>query len=209
MNAPRLRANDPGQGRRAAWLLLLVPAIALAAEPVTEQPADPAPAQARPEREIPIEEIEVIGERSTISLIYEIQQAEVQMYEMFNALNSTDDFDVICRDVVHTGTLIPTWECDAGFMTRERFLNTQEFLQFGTIPKTDEDMYFENRDKVEALNAEMKALAKENPDLARAMLDLHAKRERLEEMERRKREETKGFFRRLFGKDDDQDVQGQ
>ena len=157
------------------------------------------------ERERAIEEIEVIGERSLINLQIEIREAEVQMFDIFNDLNSTDDFDVNCRNVTHTGTLIPTWECDAGFMTRERFQNTQDFLQFGTIPKTDEQMYWENRHRVEALNAEMLALAKENPALAEAMLDLHAKRQRMEAAQQRKREQTKGFFSRLFGNDSDED----
>lgn len=160
-------------------------------------------ASAQDGAELPIEEIEVIGERSLISLEHEIRETEVQMYEMFNDLNSNDDFDVTCRDVIHTGTLIPTWECDAGFMTRERFQNTQDFLQFGFIPRTDEQMYWENRHKVEALNAEMIALAKENPELARAMLDLHAKRQRMEELQRQKREDTGRFFRRLFGRGED------
>jgi hypothetical protein len=154
-----------------------------------------------PER--PIEEIQVIGERSLITLQNEIRADEVQMYELFNDLNSNDDFDVTCRNITHTGTLIPTWECDAGFMTRERFQNVQDFLQSGFIPKTDEQMYWENRHKVAALNAEMIALAKENPALARAMLDLHAKRQRMEELQLGKRENTGRFFRRLFGREED------
>ena len=51
-------------------------------------------------------------------------------------------------------------------MTRERFRGTQDYLQFGFIQKTDEELYWENRDRVEALNAEMLSLAKENPGLA-------------------------------------------
>lgn len=151
----------------------------------------------------PIEEIEVIGERSLLLLENEIREVEVQMFEIFNDLNSSDDFDVTCRNITHTGTLIPTWECDAGFMTRERSQNVQDFLQSGFIPRTDEQMYWENRHKVEALNAEMIALAKENPALARAMLDLHAKRQRMEELQLRKRENTGRFFRRLFGREED------
>ena len=176
-------------------VLSLMISFAMAAEQV----ADPSSEQAARER--PIEEISVVGERSTLFLLEEIKNAEVLMYDIFNDLNSTDDFDVNCRNVTHTGTLIPEWECDSGFMTRERFQNTQDFLQFGFMPKSDEEMYWENREKVAALNAEMLSLAKENPELAEAMLELNAKRQRLEEMESRKREKTKGFFSRLLGKD--------
>jgi len=183
--------------------LLLVHTTGMTAEPVDNQTAEAQAAPARPAREIPIEEIEVIGERSTISLLHEIRDTEVRMFEMYNELNANDDFDVTCRDVVHTGTLIPEWECDVGFMRRERFNNMQDFFLIGGVPRSDEDMYWENRDKLEALNAEMLALAKETPPLARAMLDLHAKRQQLEAMEARRREKTKGFFKRLFGKDED------
>ena len=88
-------------------------------------------------------------------------------------------------------------------MTRERFRGTQDYLQFGFIQKTDEELYWENRDRVEALNAEMLSLAKENPALAEAMLDLNAKKQRLEAIESGKRESTKGFFSRLLGRDED------
>ena len=178
------------------------PFIEASIEPI-ELAADEQATQTQAARERPIEEISVVGERSALFLLEEIKNAEVLMYDIFNDLNSTDDFDVNCRNVTHTGTLIPEWECDSGFMTRERFQNTQDFLQFGFMPKSDEEMYWENREKVAALNAEMLSLAKENPGLAEAMLDLNAKRERLEEIESRKREKTKGFFSRLLGKDSD------
>jgi hypothetical protein len=185
-------------------MLSLVYNFAVGAEQVIEQTAelssDLQSAPAQPVNDSPIEEITVVGERSTLFLLQEIKNAEVLMYDIFNDLNSTDDFDVICRNVIPTGTLIPTWECDAGFITRERFQNAQDLLQFGFIQKTDEELYWENRDKVEALNAEMLSLAKENPGLAEAMLDLSAKMQRLEEIESRKRENTKDFFSRLLGK---------
>jgi hypothetical protein len=179
-------------------MLSLVYSFAMGAEQVIEQSA-----QTQPVNDSPIEEITVVGERSTLFLLQEIKDAEVMMYDIFNDLNSTDDFDVNCRNVTYTATLIPTWECDAGFMSRDRFQSTQDFLQFGFIQKTDEELYWENRDKVESLNAEMLSLAKENPGLAEAMLDLNAKRQRLEKIESRKRERTKGFFSRLLGRDVD------
>ena len=46
-------------------------------------------------------------------------------------------------------------------------------------------------------------LAKENFALALAMLDLHAKRQRMEELQQGKRENTGRFFRRLFGREED------
>ncbi len=180
-------------------MLSLVYSFAVGAELSTDLQSAPA----QPVNDSPIEEITVVAEPSTIFLLGEIKNAEVMMYDIFNDLNSTDDFDVICRYITYTGTLIPTWECDAGFMTRERFRGAQNYLQFGFIQKTDEELYWENRDRVEALNAEMLSLAKENPGLAEAMLDLNAKKQRLEEIESGKRESTKGFFSRLLGRETD------
>ena len=191
--------------RTADWyvpvtlVLSLVYGLAMGAEQSTDVQSSPAQLV----NDSPIEEITVVAEPSTIFLLEEIKNAEVMMYDIFNDLNSTDDFDVICRNITYTSTLIPTWECDAGFMTRERFQGAQDYLQFGFIQKTDEELYWENRDRVEALNAEMLSLAKENPGLAEVMLDLNAKKQRLEEIESGKRESTKGFFSRLLGREVD------
>jgi hypothetical protein len=196
------RAHTTGWQASLTLMLSLLTSFAVGAEQVIEQRAEQA-AQTEPVRERPIEEISVVAEPSTLFLLQEIKDTEVLMYDIFNDLNSTDDFDVICRNVTYTGTLIPTWECDAGFVTRERFRDAQDFLQFGFIQRTDAELYWENRDRVEALNAEMLSLAKENPGLAEAMLDLNAKRQRLEEIESGKRENTKGFFSRLLGREED------
>jgi hypothetical protein len=203
MSATRIQTSL----RHAATTFAVVLGLQLLHAPQTaaQETDEAGQAPTIPVRQRPIEEVEVIGERSILNLQIEIRNQEVAMYKLFNDLNSTDDFDVNCRNVIHTGTLIPTWECDAGFMTRLRFQNAQDFLQFGMIPKTDEEMYWENRHKVEALNAEMIALAKENPELAEAMLELHAKRQRMEEMQKAKREETRNFFGRLFGRKQDKD----
>ena len=147
-----------------------------------------------------IEEIEVIGQRSLIQLRLEIKQAEVHMFSLFNELNSKDEFDVNCRNVTHTGTLIPTWECDTGYIKEARFQNVQDFLDFGIPPTSEEELWWESRHKTAQLNAEMKEIAKQHPDLAVAMIGLHEKRQRLEDLERDKRAATKGFFARIFGK---------
>lgn len=166
-----------------------------------------------------IEAVEVVGERSQVALARSIREAEVRLYELFNELNSTDDYDVTCRFVQVTGSRVPDWRCEIGFMARAGYRNNQEFLQSCFIlvsdessgpntnglqhacilPKTDGQMYWENRDELTAMNAEMLALAKDNPELAQAMLDLYAKRQRMQELQLRQRENTGGFFRRLFG----------
>ena len=54
-----------------------------------------------------IEEISVIGERTTYSLRLEIKSAEADVYNLFNELNNNDEFDVTCEEVVYTGSHLP------------------------------------------------------------------------------------------------------
>lgn len=154
----------------------------------------------------PIEEIDVTGKRSSMQLRMEIERLEEGMFDLFNELNSSDDFDVACHKIKHTGTLIPTWECEPAYLTRARTQNAQDALRIcGMSPeelryclKDDAELMFENRAKTEQLNAEIRQLALEHPELAKAMLELDAKKRSLVEREQRLREE-RGLLG-LFGK---------
>jgi hypothetical protein len=94
------------------WLLL----TALGASQVAAQSdvaavderAD-APAEA-------IDEITVIGQRSLRELRLEVQAARERVYDIFNSLNSDDDFDIHCRRAVRTGTRIPQRVCEPQFV---------------------------------------------------------------------------------------------
>lgn len=170
------------------------------------------------EQEREIEEVQVLGEQSQVALARSIREAEVHMYDLFNALNSTDAYDVTCRFHDVTGSRVPDWRCEIGFMANAGYRNSQEFLQFCfslmpdegpntnalpptcILPKTAEQVYRDNRHILADMNAEMLALAQENPELAQAMLDLYAKGQRMQELQLRQRENSGGFLRRLFGR---------
>jgi hypothetical protein len=54
-----------------------------------------------------IDEITVLGTRSMRTLRLEVQAARERVYDLFNSLNSDDEFDIHCRNVPRTGTRIP------------------------------------------------------------------------------------------------------
>ncbi len=130
-----------------------------------------------------------------ISLRAETERLEQNMYTLFNALNSNDDFDVACGHKAVTGSVIPAWQCEAAFMrnaaTRDvgnRWDNqvgggNDAFFGnslSGNAPQTPEQLAFKYRRKTRQLNDEMKALALAHPELASAMLALNDAQQRLE-----------------------------
>jgi hypothetical protein len=141
-----------------------------------------------------IEEIEVIG-RTSSRLRVEIQRIEERMFALFNELNSTDDFDVTCRNAppLYSGTRIPTSECEPAYLKKARAANAYDYFTLGIELKSDADLKFENRVKTEQLNVEIRRLALDHPELAQAILELDATKRSLVERERRVREE-RGLF---------------
>lgn len=129
-----------------------------------------------------------------LALRAEAQQLEQEMYELFNALNDDDDFDVTCDERKVTGSTIPVWACEAAFMRQasanamaSRFDNTGAGMantQNGFIPQSREQTAFKSRRKVQQLNEEMLALARRNPELAAAMIAFNEKREQLAQVEK-------------------------
>ena len=130
-----------------------------------------------------IEQIIVQGERTTFALRMEIQSAETEVYNLFNELNSNDEFDVTCEDVVYTGTRIPRRTCMAAFLREEMAYQTQTFVQ--SIPLGDglgapgsgvmlnfETVQGEVREKAEAMEQEMIRIAVENPEFAEVLIRL-------------------------------------
>ena len=67
-----------------------------------------------------LEEIKVIGQRPLSSMEMEIIRAEELKFEIFNSLNSTDEFDITCSWRAPTGSRLKRWGCDVGYMKRAR-----------------------------------------------------------------------------------------
>jgi TonB family protein len=144
----------------------------------------PESAFAQQDRDLPtweweMEEILVIGERSLHSLQMEIYKAEDIKVKLFNSLNSTDDFDIKCEYVAHTGSIIKDRVCDAGYMKKARAEDARLFMDYmqDDLPflhRSDHQLTGEFAHKTEALNKEMIELAVKHPSLAKAMINEYA-----------------------------------
>lgn len=195
------------QAKVLNWASVVSSPLALAGLYLLGVPAQGAEAVGEPTQEVvvrtapvssAIEEVEIIGERPLRFLIHEIELIEERMFDQFNELNDINEFRVVCRSVIITGSRIPGRECVPVYVDRARAESTREFLMFGTPQKPDSQIWFENRHKQEAFNVKIRELAIEHPGLANSMLELNAKKQELEELQKRQRERTKGWLGRLF-----------
>ena len=142
-----------------------------------------------------VEQIEVTGEKSAIELRAEVQQLEQNMYSLYNKLNTNDDFDVACGNVTPTGSKLPQWECSAAFMrdaTSQQEINAELERR---LPQTPDQTAKQNRKKTEQLNADMMAIAHQNADLAKAMIELNKKQQQLAAMEKGGKKKRSGGTR--------------
>ena len=83
----------------AAWLAM---SAAVAQE---DLPTEKSPSN-KNTREL--EEIIVIGERTFFLIRFQIREAEENLYAMFNELNSSDEFDIKCRQIKLTKSQSPS-----------------------------------------------------------------------------------------------------
>ena len=152
-----------------------------AQEPVIEKSTD-SDAQ-----EWILDEITVIGQ-SLHSLRMETIRAEDIKFEIFNSLNSTDDFDITCEYVAHTylNSRIKRRECNVGYMTKARSVDAYQYMIRGITPRSDPELAMEFARKTEALNKEMVELSLKHPSLAKAIINEIELKQRLI-VERRER----------------------
>ncbi|NKB32466.1 MAG: hypothetical protein GKR91_05150 [Pseudomonadales bacterium] len=75
----------------------------------------------------PIEQIDIVGERSLVGMRYQIRIAESTLYNLFNELNKVEKYHIRCRNIRRTGTYIPTRSCEPKFYKDFR----QEAARFG------------------------------------------------------------------------------
>lgn len=93
---------------------LLAPQWGLANEPDDETP------------EQQVEEIVVVGEKSTAQLRREIEIANVLVYETYNELNPDDDYDIECRKEAPIGSQVLRTYCRARIYWESRSPREEE-----------------------------------------------------------------------------------
>ncbi len=141
-------------------LLLLVLPVARSqtADPDESEPAEPEA----------VEEIVVYGERSIIDLRFDVYRAEANLFEVFNKINSTDEFDVECEYVTRLETGRRKYHvCEPKYLRLHRADAAARQAQDGlnALPQPLSRV----QRKTDALWAEMAALLSEHPELKEAV----------------------------------------
>ena len=122
--------------------------------------------QVEPEPAETIEEIVVYGNKSLVQLHLELYKAEDVAFEVFNSLNSDDEFDIHCYKEAPTGSHIKKRVCKTNYQrdligeaTRESFLFGGPYIH----------PVLEIKQKDELMRKEMEALMVERPELLNAV----------------------------------------
>ena len=120
----------------------------------------------------PIEEITVVGQKSLARLRLRIDEKEAEIYNFFNANNSSRRMDIICTKRRPTGTHLLKRECEPRFLKQLRVEKTRDgrmgigtgYNQLDLVGWSEQD--FEN------LQNEMLAMMALNNEFARHLADL-------------------------------------
>lgn len=131
----------------------LAPYWAMADEPVEES------------GEQQVEEIVVVGERSTAQLRHEIEAANMVVYETYNELNQDDDYDIECRKEAPIGSQVLRTYCRARIYWESRSPREEEEDTLATTRRSSNHMA---HDRI--LQEKMRTLAKTNPILLNAIV---------------------------------------
>ena len=136
----------------------------------------------------PIEEIQVTGERTLLTMRNEIIREEENLYRIFNELNSHDRFDIKCKVERRTWSYILARNCYPKFFTDLRRAENsfalsefrQAFSDDGVDPalfelglsriENDRELREKSAGDYQALSEEMLRIASENPDYLRILM---------------------------------------
>ncbi len=160
-----------------------------------------------------IEQINVIGRATSRSVAFRIERAERQLYDQYNALNSNDDFDIVCERRRTEDELIQMQVCEPVFLKNMREQNRQEvavarnagdsavgnFFSTLTGPRllTDEMLRYRARDELDQVQQEILAMSESDPAFRAQLQELGTMQARLDELLRE--EELREYLERPIG----------
>jgi hypothetical protein len=139
-----------------------------------------------------LEELIVSGRRPE-NLRLEIERLENAVYERFNALNSSNEFDVHCFEQPPTGSNIPVRTCAPNFVTRTESRAGETMVRDGRDKAGNNNNPAEQRMNIERKNREfveeIQRVARADEQLLRGLARLdELKQLQTSETERRRRE---------------------
>ena len=170
------------------------PVTATAPATATATPTAEAAAEGAQE---PVEEVVVRGKRTLLSLRRDMQTARENVWQVFNATNSDDDFDITCTSAPRTGSHYKNRACRPQYADKATRQASQDLarrmsacapgdsacleaaMQMATGDAQAHLAIIPYMDK--RLDEEFHRLAAEQPELAGAILEYLAKQHEYEE----------------------------
>ena len=141
-----------------------------------------------PEPEEEIEEIRVYGDKSLLRLQLEVYEAEDAYFDLFNLLNSDDDYDIHCYREAQTGSRLKRRVCKTNYLIRLEAEASEEWVK--SLQAGVSRSYIDPATRVQRLDAkvqeEMDRLAAEKPEFLERINEYSIKKQ-IYESERTKR----------------------
>jgi len=132
--------------------------------------------ETQPQRSGPIEEVIVRAPPRLKSMREAIEDAEDHAFELFNELNTDDDYDIVCHREEPTGSRISVRNCRARFVDRLLRESTQEaFSLGGGLPATLPLLEIERH--MALLAAKVEALASEHEVFLEATVEVQIRKD--------------------------------
>lgn len=127
-------------------------------------------------------EVIVIAELNRREVTQFIEEAEDQLYAIFNANNDDDRFDVECRSVTPTGSHIKQRVCEPRFMTEARAKNVSESRLANETLLTDSGLIADQSGMYSQLTEKMEEMAANNAEFRQIASILQQLRARLAQL---------------------------
>ena len=123
-------------------------------------------------------EVIVIADLNRAEIRQFIEEVEAEVYEIFNAANDDDAYDIFCRSETPTGTNIPQRICEPRFMTDARAKNVNDHRMGVDELLTPRALQAELEPEMQRLTEKMDALGRENAQFREVVQILSALRAR-------------------------------
>ena len=120
----------------------------------------------------PIEEITVVGQKSLARLRLRISEKETEIYNFFNANNSSPRLDIICIKRKPTGTHLLIRECEPRFLKQLRVEKTRDLRMGIGAGYNKLDLVRWSAQDFEKLQNEMNELMASSNEFARLLTAL-------------------------------------
>lgn len=124
-------------------------------------------AQAQNNKEERIEEITVIGDRSSLSMQRAVDRAQDAFYTLFNSLNDDDEFDITCSYEILLGSRVKQRLCQTDYQKAE-LTKTATLSSFDTPYLATARLTAKNRE----LSNKVLKLLESNPAFREAAMEL-------------------------------------